>query len=118
MMVKRPQPKISEQQVQKDILDYLKFMKIDAWKNHSTGIKKPDGGWIPVGKKGASDILGVLPTGRFLAIEVKRPHPRKPPSEDQQKFIDMIKKNNGVAFVAYCLDDVIEKLGFNPFKAI
>lgn len=80
------------------IKDYLELKGIFHWKNF--------GG--PLAKKGVADILGILPGGRFLAIEVKTAKGQL--SLEQGLFLMDITKNNGVAFVAHSLDEVIEKL--------
>jgi len=65
-----------EKPIENAILAYLNFSGILAWKNQTVGI------YDPVKKiyrksrniyhiSGVSDILGVLPDGIFLAIEVK-----------------------------------------------
>ena len=73
----------------------------------------------PMSPKGIADILGILPTGRMLAIEVKKPG-WAPPSpgakafrhhQEQQRFIDTINANGGVAFFASSIEDVINGLG-------
>lgn len=50
------------------------------------------------GARGCSDILGVLPrSGRFLAVEVKRPGGKLTP--DQAAFLDRIRAAGGLALV-------------------
>jgi len=44
---------------------------------------------------GVSDILGQMTDGSMLAIEVKLPG--KKPTEDQTKFLNIVKMNNGVS---------------------
>ncbi len=101
--------KVKESQIQKAILEYLQLRRIYCWKNHSTGIfNAKGGGFIPTGKPGISDILGILKGGRFLAIEVKKPGGKL--SDYQVEFIDDINERGGLAFVAYSIDDVITKL--------
>ena len=98
-----------EQDIQKVILDYLRYKKIFCWKVNNAGIyKKKTGAYIPTGLLGVSDIIGLLPNGLFLAIEVKRPG--KEPLDNQKEFLENIRKNNGVGLVAYSVDDVIEFL--------
>ncbi len=100
---------MKEQAYQRAILDYLALRRIYAWKNSSTGIfNKKTGGWIPIGLTGVSDILGILPDGRFLAIEVKSPTGKL--TQNQIDFLDIINKNGGVAFMAVTIDDVKEHL--------
>jgi penicillin-binding protein-related factor A (putative recombinase) len=57
--------------------------------------------------KGVSDILGAY-KGRMLAIEVKRPG--KIPTPDQQRFLDRVKIEGGISFVAHSVDETMEQL--------
>ena len=57
---------------------------------------------------GVCDILGILPDGRFLGIEVKTQ--KGVPSENQLNFIKQIIANNGVAFIARSIDETQEIL--------
>lgn len=100
---------MKEADYQSAILEYLEYKHIFAWKNHSVGIfNKKSGGYIPLGMTGVSDILGILPDGRFLAIEVKKPGGRL--TQNQIDFLAIINKNGGVAFMAITIDDVKEHL--------
>jgi len=58
--------------------------------------------------KGIADILGIW-EGRPLAIEVKTKKGRV--TDHQRKFLDCVRRNGGIAFVARSIDDVIEGLG-------
>tara|TARA_Y100000004_G_scaffold68047_1_gene76318 strand:+ start:18 stop:359 length:342 start_codon:yes stop_codon:yes gene_type:complete len=103
---------IKEKDIQNAILDYLTVCPGRFWTNASTGI------YDPVKKcfrrtprhfvAGVSDILGVLPCGTFVAIEVKTPKGRL--SENQKQFLKDIQECNGIAFVARSVDDVRERL--------
>jgi hypothetical protein len=100
---------ILEQHIQKQILDYLRFRGIPCYKHQNASIRKPDGSYIPTHTRGVSDIIGCLPkTGRFLAIEVKRPGGK--PTPEQQQFIDTINGAGGLAFVARSIEDVQQYL--------
>lgn len=54
---------------------------------------------------GASDIIGIMPDGRFLAIEVKTPRGRTTPEQD--RFLFHIQLMGGVAGVARSVDDAL-----------
>ena len=68
--------------------------------------------------RGVPDIIGILPGGKTLGIEVKLPR-WKPPKEgskqykhyfEQKQFIENIRKSNGVAFFATSIEDVESQL--------
>jgi len=81
----------SEQSIQTKILTYL--TKIGAY-----SVKT-----ISTNKAGVPDILACI-DGRFVAIEVKRHGGKVSPLQNYQ--IKAIKETGGIAFVAYCVDDV------------
>ena len=57
---------------------------------------------------GVSDIIGVLPDGRFLGIEVKRAG--NVPSDDQRAFLDAVTRRGGLALLIYDVADLISIL--------
>ena len=59
--------------------------------------------------KGVADILGILPGGRFLAIELKSATGTL--TKEQKSFLEAINANGGVAFMARSIEDV--KVGLN-----
>ncbi len=65
-------------------------------------------GGVSFGIKGAPDIVGILPGGRFLAIEVKGPGGKA--SAEQVAFLAEITERGGLAFVAFSIDDVVRHL--------
>lgn len=104
---------LSEKEIENSILEFLKYKGIISWKNNTTGIYDPNGKRFRSKSKydrnGVSDILGILPDGRFLAIEVKRSsQARTRPS--QRLFIEDINNNGGLAFVAFSMDCVVNNL--------
>lgn len=84
-------------------LAYLGLARVFAW--------RCNGGAVKIGKRfirfasinGIADILGVLPDGRFLAVECKRPGGRVRP--DQRAFLDSVTASGGLALV---VRDVLE----------
>ena len=89
-------------------LSLLNFLGINAWRNN-TGAVKTKTGFVRYGKVGSSDIIGILPDGRFLAVECKRPSGEKVTTL-QQEFIDMINHNGGVGLIVRSSDELFEKL--------
>lgn len=100
---------MKEKDLKRQILEFLKLNGIFAWNNRNVGVYNPKyKTYIPSQIKGISDIIGILPSGKFLAIEVKVNYNK--PTEHQKWFLETIKKYNGVAILAYSLDDVINAL--------
>ena len=81
-----------EQKIQKEILDYL-----DAIGAHVAKISKTN-------RDGWPDIMGVLPGGKAIAIEVKRPG--EDPSDLQAFHLDEIGARGALAFTARSVRDV------------
>ncbi len=99
-----------EKDIQAAILATLRAMRILCWRINTTGvpIHGPDGivGMRPGPNRGVSDIIGCQRvTGRFIAIEVKRPGGKATP--EQQEFLDSVTRAGGIAFVATSVDDVL-----------
>lgn len=95
--------------IQKAIMDYLRLKGVVCFKHRNVGIYKKDtGSYIPLpsGEKGISDIIGCLPDGRFLAIEVKCPG--KNANKNQLDFLKKVWERGGVGLVARSLDDIIK----------
>lgn len=99
---------MSEADVLKQCLDYLKIKGIYAWRNN-TGAYKKGGFYIRYGKVGSSDILGIMNDGRFLAVECKREKGGKL-SEEQIDFLNAIKSRGGVAVCVRSVEELKEAL--------
>ena len=98
-----------EQEIQKQILDYLKYRGIFCWKNNTNGIYvRARNTYIPSHAVGVADIIGIGFHGQFMAIEVKRAGGKV--SSDQRAFLDEVTRNGGLAIVAYSVEDVEKAL--------
>jgi hypothetical protein len=89
------------------ILEYLHRMGIKAWRNNSGSVLQSAGGKvrrINYGLKGSSDIIGWMPGGKFLAIEVKVGKDKL--SEDQFNFLGDARRDGCVVIEAKTLQDV------------
>jgi len=95
---KTPPDPNSEAAITKGIRDLLNRFQIFHFK-HWGGM---------MGTKGVPDILGIY-KGRFLGIEIKTASGKVRP--EQEAFLENIRENGGIGFVARNLDDVIDNLG-------
>lgn len=102
---------ISEQEIQKSIIDYLRLKKYVVFKHHSTGFAIREGRFnaFRYGEKGISDIIACSPKGTFVAIEVKRPGKKATP--EQLEFLEQIRNRGGIGILAFSLDDIVGKVG-------
>lgn len=95
-----------ENVVLSDCLQYLTLSGVFAWRNN-TGAYKVGSRFIRFGLVGSSDILGILPDGRFLAVECKR-EKGGVLSDAQRGFLETIRQNNGVSCVVHSVEDLQE----------
>lgn len=100
--VKNGKPKQREQDLQTAIMQYLTLRGALVWRANAgdqfRGKYKIRG--LP---KGFPDLFGVLPDGRFFAIECKVDTKL---TQEQADFLEKIIKNEGVAMVARSVADV------------
>jgi hypothetical protein len=78
-------------------LRYLEKAGIYHWRNSTGAVRIAPGRFIRFGKVGSSDIEGILPGGRFFAVEVKAPGGRLSP--EQKQFLAEIRDLGGLALV-------------------
>ncbi|MCL2792439.1 MAG: VRR-NUC domain-containing protein [Spirochaetaceae bacterium] len=93
-----------EKSVKNECLEYLKLMNIFCWNNPSGAMRTADNRFMSFGLKGSADIIGLLPTGRFIAVECKSDKGKL--SEAQQAFLDKVKSMGGLAVVAKSYKDI------------
>jgi len=107
-----------EREIQKAILDLLRVHGIPAWRINSRVLTLPGsaGLYRMGGVKGMADIIAMVPgSGRFLALEVKRPGQKL--TLDQAIFLDRIARNGGIgARVTSCNEvlALLERHGWTP----
>jgi hypothetical protein len=104
---KRSAPK-SEKQIQNEIrLALGKRSDVFLWRN-SVGVLQAENGrtlraGLPVG---SADLIGMLiPSGRFLSLEVKKPGQKL--TKPQQVWLDMVNKGGGIAAVVTSAEEAI-----------
>lgn len=102
-----------EKQIENNILSFLEEIGLFCWKNQTTGIFDAKKGIYRRSNNkfhltGVSDILGLMPDGRFLAIEVKSKNGRI--SINQMAFITLINSHGGVAFVSRGVGQTFDQL--------
>jgi hypothetical protein len=96
---------MTENDLQKQILDYLHVRGIRAWRN-SVG---RTANTVTGGGAGTPDILGIMkPCGRFLAVEVKSEKGQL--SEVQAAWLQFAREAGALVIVARSLRDVEEVL--------
>lgn len=96
--------------IEKSILEYLSLKGVFAWKNKNGATYDPTRKAFRRNTtlKGIADILGILPCGTFLAIEVKRD--KQYPTKEQKEFLINVNRMDGIGFVARSVKDVQDRL--------
>jgi hypothetical protein len=99
-----------ENPVLRGCLKYLQIRGIYHWRNNTGAVRVAPDRWISFGKKGSSDILGILPGGRFLAVECKAPDGGRL-SPEQKQFISDVSRTGGLALVVRGWRELDKALG-------
>ena len=103
--------KTPEREVVKACLEYLELRGVYAYRQNTGAAEYADNTgrrrFVRYGKPGISDIIGVLPGGRFIAVECKAPGGRL--SEHQTEFLKDIERMGGLAVIARSVED-LEKI--------
>jgi hypothetical protein len=101
----------SETGLVKACLQYMQFQGIYCWRQNTGAMERRHKGkrrFIRFGAPGISDIIGCMPNGKFIAVECKVGRNTLTPS--QLAFLQQIREADGIAIVAYSVDDVVEAL--------
>jgi hypothetical protein len=97
---------MKEANIQAQIMLALSKAGCIVWRNNTGALTDKTGRLVRYGLcKGSSDIIGVCPDGRFLAVEVKSAKNRL--TQDQERFISAVKASGGRAGVARSVDDAM-----------
>jgi len=102
-----------EGRVLADCLKYLEIRGFYCWRNNTGAVQIAPGRFMRFGKKGSSDILGILPGGRLLCVECKAKSGRLSP--EQKQFIADAQKLGALALVVRGwqeLDAELREAGF------
>jgi hypothetical protein len=108
MKTKNTAPLTPESEVKRVCLEYLSLRGIYAWLNNTGALPVGDKRFIRFGLKGSSDIIGILPGGRFLAVECKSETGRLSPA--QRDFLEAVQAHGGLAVVARSHEDLANAL--------
>ena len=100
-----------EVDIQRQILQYLQLRGIFCWRNSTGAMVREFGGhkhFYRFGCVGSPDIIGMMPDGRFLGVEVKAA--RGACTSDQWAFLEKIRQNGGIGIVARSIEEVAQQL--------
>jgi len=101
---------MSETALVKACLEYLRLIGCFVWRNNTGMLYNKAGRPVAFGKVGSSDILGMLPGGRFLAVECKVG--RGQVTKLQRAFLDEVRVMGGLAIVVRdSVDSLVDRLG-------
>jgi hypothetical protein len=87
----------AEGAVVKACLEYLELRGAYVWRNNTGALRDKKDRPVFFGKAGSSDIVSLLPGGRFIAVECKSPKGRL--SDLQIGFLNDIERMGGAAVI-------------------
>jgi hypothetical protein len=100
---------LKESDIQRLIMLALSEAGCLIWRNNVGVLKNQAGIPIKFGLcVGSSDLIGIAPSGQFLAIEVKTTTGRIRP--EQARFIEAVRAKNGIAGIARSPEDALRLL--------
>ena len=98
-------------QTTNEILNFLFQQRIFSWRQNTGGIPMIKDGFLtgfrPSGKVGQPDIVGILPTGTYLGIEIKSGRDKL--SEGQISFHSQARKAGAVILVVKDFPDFLDQ---------
>jgi hypothetical protein len=89
--------KMPEAIILADCLHYLQARNIYHWRNNTGAVQIAPERFMRFGKKGSSDILGILPGGRLLCVECKAKGGRL--THEQIQFLSDVRGKGALALV-------------------
>lgn len=93
----KPKPIVpAERDVQAGVIEAAAMLGINLQRQNTGMATNPSGRKVRFGEPGNADLTGILPDGRRLEIEVKRPG--KTPTDAQWHRIHEVNASNGCAF--------------------
>lgn len=102
----------TEQMILKQCLEVLALKGYLAWRVNSgaaTATHKGKTRFVKFNSMpGCSDIIGVSPAGRFIAVEVKRPGNK--PTDKQVSFLAAVADHGGIALWVTSADGLLRLL--------
>ncbi len=107
-MIQRLARQRPESQIQVAVMAYLRARGILCWPQNREKSGRGARGAGHVGFRGLPDIGGVLPGGRAIHVEIKRPGGK--PSPHQVGAIAMLRKQGALVFVASSVEEAEQGL--------
>lgn len=90
---------MKESDIQRLIMLALSDAGCLIWRNNTGVLKNAAGIPIKFGLcVGSSDLIGIAPGGRFLAVEIKTPTGK--PTPEQTRFLEAVRARGGIAGIA------------------
>lgn len=97
---------MSESEILQQVRRAVSEIGVRVFRNNVGVLKDKQGNHVRYGLcNGSSDLIGWDSTGRFVAIEVKRPGGKITP--EQQNFIDQVNKAGGIAGIVHSEEEAI-----------
>ena len=105
--------KSNETALVRSAVEWLNIVGVFAWRVNTGAAQYQDRHgkkrFVRFGAPGVSDIIGIMPDGRFLAAEAKVGD--NTPTAAQRHFLDMVNAAGGLGVVFHSIDELAEAIG-------
>ena len=95
---------MNENSVVKAVIDVLRYSGFKVWRMNAGKVRTAKGHLVSLAPAGVSDVIGIAPSGRFVAVECK--FVKNKPTGLQNDFLREINRMGGYGAVAYGSQDV------------
>jgi hypothetical protein len=111
-------PPVPEKEILRQCAELLALIGAFVWRANSGAVSFGEGDarrYVRFnGAPGCSDLVGLLPGGRFIAVETKREG--KGPTKKQAAFLAKVRAAGGLAVIADSLDELRAALAAAGFR--
>ena len=95
---------MNENSVVKAVIDVLSWNDFRVWRMNAGKVRTAKGHLVSLAPAGVSDVIGIAPSGKFVAVECK--FGKNKATKLQNDFLREVNRRGGYGCVAWGSEDV------------
>lgn len=103
-----------EQDLTGPVIAFLALADIYAFRLNAGKVQTAHGTWVQLAPKGTADVVGVLPGGRWLCVELKRKGGKV--RKEQAEWLDMMRGKGALCVVITSVEDLRTALRLEGYR--